>query len=342
MLRKAHPLLAASAVIASLAAGLCCGAVTAAAATPLTGAGSTLIAPLLEGYWTGGFKIKTGDEVTYAPVGSSAGIAQISARAVDFGASDAPLTSTQETACNGCDEIPWGLTATGIGYHIQGVRYLRLSGPVLAKIYLGQITTWNSPEIAKLNPKEHLPSTKITPIFRSEGSGDTYAFTNYLTDVSKEWASKVNTSTTVSFPAGVGAKGNSGVTSVLLETNGAIGYVAASYLVSHDLGAAAIENNAGKFEYPNIPNIEAAADSIKKIPANNEEHIVDPPKKFKIAYPISTFTYCIVPTNTPVKEELTQFIDYALGPGQKFGAALDFAPIPKAVIKADKKTLASL
>ncbi len=341
MLRKAHPLLAASALVACLVAGLFSGAAVAAAA-PITGAGSTLIAPLLEGYWIGGFKIKTGDEVTYASVGSGAGITQISARAVDFGASDAPLTSTQETACNGCDEIPWALTATGIGFHLQGVRNLRLSGPVLAEIYLGQITTWNNPAIAKLNPKERLPSTPITVVYRSDGSGDTYAFTNYLSDISKEWATKVGTSTAVSFPTGVGAKGNSGVTSVILETNGAIGYVAASYLVSHQLGAAAIENSAGNFEYPNIKNIENAASQIKKVPANNEEHIVDPSKKYKIAYPISTFTYCIVPTNTTVKEELTKFIEYAIGPGQGFGAALDFAPLPKVVLKGDRSTLNSL
>jgi phosphate transport system substrate-binding protein len=328
-------------VTACLVAGLFSGAAVAAAA-PITGAGSTLIAPLLEGYWAGGFKIKTGDEVTYAAVGSGAGITQISARAVDFGASDAPLTSTQEATCNGCDEIPWALTATGIGFHLQGVRNLRLSGPVLAEIYLGQITTWNNPAIAKLNPKEHIPSTPITVVYRSDGSGDTYAFTNYLSDISKEWATKVGTSTAVSFPAGVGAKGNSGVTSVILETNGAIGYVAASYLVSHQLGAAAIENSAGNFEYPNIKNIENAASQIKKVPANNEEHIVDPSKKYKIAYPISTFTYCIVPTNTPVKEELTKFIEYAIGSGQAGGPALDFAPIPKVVLKGDRSTLKSL
>lgn len=341
MQRKAHPLLLAAAAASCVAAGLF-GGTAVAAASPLTGAGSTLVAPLLEGYWAPGFKSKTGEEVTYSAVGSGTGITQVSARAVDFGASDAPLTSTQAAGCNECVQIPWGLTATGIGFHIEGVRNLRLSGPVLAEIYLGKITTWNSPAIAKLNPKEHMPNLKITPIYRIEGSGDTYAFTNFLSDVSHEWAIKVNTATLVNFPAGVGAKGNSGVVSVLQETNGSLGYVAASYLLSHQLNAAAVENNDHKFEYPNIKNIEDAAKTVVKVPANNELHIVAPAKVFKIAYPISTFTYCIVPKNTTVKAELTKFVEYAIGPGQAYGASLDFAPLPKSVLKADRKTLASL
>ena len=338
---KRHSLLAGPALLACLAVGLCSGTATAAAAE-LTGAGSTLIAPLLEEHWAVEFEHLYGDKVKYGAVGSGAGIEQISARAVEFGASDAPLTSTQAAGCHGCVQIPWALTATGIAYHLEGVGRLRLTGPVLAEIYLGKITTWNDPRIAKLNKGESLPSLPITVVFRSDGSGDTYAFTNYLSDVSSEWKSKVGFATSVSFTTGTGAKGNAGVTAVVVATNGSIGYISASYIIAHHLSAAALKNAAGKYEYPNLKNISNAAASIKKVPSNNELHIVDPPKKYKVAYPLSTFTYCIAPTNPVNKATLQSWIQYAITKGQKFGPALDFAPLPKVVLKADEKTAKSL
>jgi phosphate transport system substrate-binding protein len=140
----------------------------------------------------------------------------------------------------------------------------------------------------------------------------------------------------------VGGKGNAGVTAVVVGTNGSIAYISASYIIAHKLGAAALKNAAGKYEYPNLKNIENAAKSVKKVPASNEMHIVDPSKKYKIAYPLSTFTYCIVPTSAPQKELLVSWIKYATTKGQVFGAALDFAPIPKVVLKADEKTLKAL
>jgi phosphate transport system substrate-binding protein len=327
--------------MACLAAGLWSGTATASAGS-LTGAGSTLIAPLLEGYWAPEFERTSGTKVTYAAVGSGAGIEQVSARAVEFGASDAPLTATQSAACKGCVQIPWALTATGIAWHIEGVSRLRLTGPVLAEIYLGKITNWDDPRIAKLNKGETMPNLPITVVYRSDGSGDTYAFTDYLSRISSEWKSKVGNATSVSFPAGVGGKGNAGVTAVVVSTNGSIGYISASYIIAHNLGAAALQNAAGKFEYPNLKNIENAAASIKRVPANNEIHIVDPPKKFKTAYPLSTFTYCMIPTDAPQKPLLTEWVKYALTKGQKFGAALDFATVPKVVLKAAEKTLKTL
>lgn len=316
---------------------------SSAAASELTGAGSSLVAPLMAN-WTNGFKAHTNGaaEVKYASVGSGAGIAQITARTVDFGASDAPLTPEQASACNGCVQIPWALTATGIAFHLDGVKKLRLSGSVLAGIYLGGITKWNDPKIKKLNPKVHLPGTTITPVFRSDGSGDTYAFTNYLSKVSKTWRSSVGYATSVSFPAGVGAKGNSGETSVVQSTNGAISYISASYIIAAGLRAAALKNEAGNFEYPNLANIAAAAKMVKRMPANNELHIVDPSKKYKTAYPLSTFTYCIAPHGAPQKGLLSQFIEYAMTTGQKYGPALDFAPLPKVVLNAGRRTLAGL
>lgn len=316
---------------------------TAAASANLTGAGSSLVAPLMAN-WINGFEARMNGtvKVTYGSVGSGAGIAQITARTVDFGASDAPLTPEQAAACNGCVQIPWGLTATGLAFHIEGVKKLRLSGPIIAGIYFGKITRWNDPKIRKLNPGVKLPGTTITPVFRSDGSGDTYAFTNYLSKVNKTWKSERGFATSVSFPAGVGAKGNSGVTSVVQSTNGAIGYISASYIIAAGLRAVAIKNEAGNFEYPNLPNISAAAEMVKSVPASNELHIVDPPKKFKAAYPISTFTYAIAPHNAAQKSLLSEFILYAMTIGQKYGAALDFAPLPKIVLKAGRNSLATL
>ena len=161
---------------------------TAAANAELKGAGSSLVAPLM-GNWINGFEARTSGaiKVVYGSVGSGAGIAAITNRTVDFGASDAPLTPEQAAACNGCVQIPWALTATGLGFHLDGVKKLNLSGPTIAGIYFGKITKWNDPKIKKLNPGVHLPGTPITPVYRSDGSGDTYAFTNYLSKVSKAW-----------------------------------------------------------------------------------------------------------------------------------------------------------
>jgi phosphate transport system substrate-binding protein len=309
----------------------------------LSGAGSTLVAPF-EAEWAQGFDNKFGDTVNYNAVGSGTGITDISQRIVDFGASDAPLTPEQAQACNNCTQIPWALSATGVGYNVPGVgRKLDLTGPILAGIYLGDITNWDSPAIKKINPHVKLPNLKITPIFRSDGSGDTYAFTNYLSDVSKTWFSKVNYATSVQFPTGVGGKGNSGVAALLGSTQGGIAYIAVSYLISQKLNAAAVENAAGNFEYPNLSNIENAASQVKRVPATNELHIVDPSKSAKIAYPISTFTYAIVPKSGNKQLSLLRaFINYALTTGQKTGPSLDFAPLPKVVLTKDKATVKTL
>jgi phosphate transport system substrate-binding protein len=333
------PTVVAVVVIACLTAAFASPAT--AGAYSLTGAGSTLIAPL-ETLWAEDFQKKYGNTVTYAAVGSGTGIAQISARAVDFGASDAPLTTAQAAGCKECIQIPWALSATGIAFNLPGVRHLKLTGPVLANIYLGKITNWNSPAITKLNKGVALPNLTITPVFRSDGSGDTYAFTDYLSKVSPAWSSKVGRATTVSFPAGVGGKGNQGVTAVVASTNGSLAYISASYIIAHGLGAAALKNAAGNFEYPNIRNISNAASSVKSVPASNEMHIVNPPKKYKTAYPLSTFTYCIVPKGAPQKAALASWVYYAMTGGQAFGAQLDFAPIPKVVLNAGIKSVREL
>ena len=312
-----------------------------ASAAGLTGAGSTLVAPLMAN-WINGFEIKEGIPVKYGSVGSGAGIAQITARTVDFGASDAPLTPEQAAKCNGCVQIPWALSATGLGYNVPHVGKLNLTGPIVAGIYFGKITKWNDPKIKKINPKAHLPGMTITPVFRSDGSGDTYAFTNYLSKISPAWKSGIGYATTVQFPAGVGAKGNSGVTSTVTSTPGAIGYISASYLIAAGIHAAAVQNKAGNYELPNLKNISSAAEAVKSVPPSNELNITNPPKKASIAYPISTFTYAIVPHTAPQKGFLQQFLNYAITKGQAYGAALDFAPLPKVVLSAAKKSIATL
>jgi phosphate transport system substrate-binding protein len=314
---------------------------TASASAALTGAGSTLVAPLMAN-WINGFEIKEGIPVKYGAVGSGAGIAQITARTVDFGASDAPLTPEQASACNGCVHVPWGLSATGVGFNIPGIKKLNLTGSILAGIYFGRITKWNDPKIKKINPKAKLPGLTITPVFRSDGSGDTYTFTNYLSKVSSAWKSEVGFATTVGFKAGVGAKGNSGITATVVKTPGAIGYISASYLIAAGLGAAAIQNKAGNYELPNLKNIESAASVVKSVPSSNTLNITNPPKKATLAYPISTFTYAIIPHNAPQKGFVQAFARYCVTIGQKYGAALDFAPLPTVVKKAALNAIASL
>jgi phosphate transport system substrate-binding protein len=315
--------------------------VASASAAGLTGAGSTLVAPLMAN-WINGFEIKEGIPVKYGAVGSGAGIAQITARTVDFGASDAPLTPQQAAACNGCVQVPWALSATGLGFNIPGVKKLNLTGKLLAGIYFGKVTNWNDPKIKKINPKAKLPNLAITPVFRSDGSGDTYTFTNYLSKISPAWRNEVGYATTVGWKAGVGAKGNSGITATVVKTPGAIGYISASYLIAAGLGAVAVQNKAGNYELPNLKNIESAASGVKSVPSSNEINITNPPKSATTAYPISTFTYAIVPHNAPQKGFVQQFLSYAITKGQAYGAALDFAPLPKVVLSAAKGAIASL
>ena len=308
----------------------------------LVGAGSTLVAPLVA-QWSSDYATKTGVTVTYGAIGSGGGIAQITARTVDFGASDAPFTPDQASACKDCIQLPWALGATLAAYNLKGApAKLKLSGPVLADIFLGKITHWNDPAIAKLNAAATLPSTTITPIYRSDGSGDTYAFTDYLAKVSPEAKSKLGVSTQVNFPKGIGGKGNDGVAAVLSRTDGGIGYLGISYVFGNKLDYALIRNEAGTFPVPGPGTITAAADAVKTIPPDNAISLTNPPASAPDAYPISTFTYVLFPTTSGKASALRDFITYAIGPGQKFGAKLHFAPLPARVVSSDKKALAKL
>jgi phosphate transport system substrate-binding protein len=309
---------------------------------PLVGAGSTLVAPLVS-KWQPDFSDKSGITVTYGAIGSGGGIDQITARTVDFGASDAPLTPDQFSAAKGVEQIPWALGAVLPSYNISGVsNTLKLSGPVLADIYLGKITAWNDPAIAKLNPGVSLPSTKITPVYRSDGSGDTYAWTNYLSSVSPEFKSKVGVSTQVKFPTGTGAEKSDGVAAAVSQTDGAIGYLGLAYISSNGLQYGLVQNSAGQFPNPDVASIKAAAAAVSGINKDNSISLVDLPASAKDAYPISTYTYVIVPLSSDKADELKKFITYAIGPGQAFGPDLNFAPLPSQVVAADKKAIAKI
>ena len=308
----------------------------------LVGAGSTLVAPLLS-QWSNDYAKKTGVTITYGAIGSGGGIAQITARTVDFGASDAPFSPDQAGACKGCLQVPWALAATLVSYHLAGApAQLKLSGPVLAGIYLGKIARWNDPQIAALNPGAKLPATKITPVFRSDSSGDTYAFSDFLSKVSPTWKAQKGVSTQVSFPTGVGGKGNDGVAAVVGRTDGALGYLAISYVFANKLDYALIRNAAGQYPVPGPTSITAAAQAVTSIPPDNAISLTNPPASAAAAYPISTFTYALVPKDASKAKTLRDFLTYAIGPGQKLGAKLQFAPLPARVVEAGRATIANV
>jgi phosphate transport system substrate-binding protein len=312
--------------------------------TTISGAGSSFVAPLVS-TWTPALGSAFGYTVQYSPTGSGAGIAAITNRQVDFGASDAPLSPDQAAACKNCVQIPWALSATSVAYNVPGAPvHLNLDGATISKIFLGQITNWNDPAIAALNKGANLPDLKITPVFRSDGSGTSYNFTDYLSGVNAEWKSKIGVSTQPAFPAGVGAKGSGGVAGVVSRTAGAVTYVDVAYALKNHIKFAAVRNAAGKFLFPSLRRIIAAADAFPKVPANNEMHIVNPPKSAALAYPIATFTYVIVPQQTSHAAELRKMIFWALTQGQKsqYTSKLLFAPLTKTVLVASEKTLKTI
>jgi phosphate transport system substrate-binding protein len=309
--------------------------------TTLVGAGSSFVAPLVS-QWQADYASKTGVQIAYSPIGSGGGIAAITARQVDFGASDAPLSPDQFSACNGCVQIPWALSATSIVYNLDGVpNNLHMNGPVLAKIYLGQIKKWNDPAIKALNPSVTLPDLDITPVYRSDNSGTSYNFTDYLSAVSPDWNSKIGRGVNANWPAGQGGKGSSGLAGIVSNTKGAIGYVDVAYALKNHLKFMAMRNNSGSFATPGLRAIIAAASTVKTVPPTNEMHIVNPPKSDKRAYPICTFTYVIIPLKTSKAAELRRFVFYAVNPrqGQLLGPKLLFAPLPVPVLVAAERTL---
>jgi phosphate transport system substrate-binding protein len=314
---------------------------SSADSSALVGAGSTLVAPLLT-KWQGEYSSARGATITYGAIGSGGGIQAITDRTVDFGASDAPLSSSQASACTGCVQIPWALAATTLSYNLPGIsKPLRLSGPVIEAMFVGKITQWNDPQIAKLNPGVKLPSTRVNPVWRNDASGDTYAFSSYLSSVSPEFKQKYGASTEINWQAGFGERGNSGVVAGILSTPGAIGYVAIGQAIGSSLHYASVENAAGQFVKPSTGSI-AAAGATARFARDNSAAIVNPPASAAHAYPISTFTYAIVAKSSSKLAALQKFLGYAVTKGQQDATALDFAPLPPSVVAKDRAIIRGL
>ena len=335
--------LAAAAAMAALAAGGAAAAPTKRSGTTLVGAGSSFVFPLVS-QWIPAVGSAYGYQLQYSPIGSGGVINAITARTVDFGASDAPLSADQFTACKGCAQIPWALSATSVIYNLNGAKnLLHMDGPTLAKIFSGQITSWDDAAIKKLNPGVSLPSQKIATVHRSDNSGTTYNFTDYLSSASPAWKSGIGTGVAVNWPGGTGGRGSSGVAAAVGQTPGGIGYVDVAYAKANHLKFFAMKNRSGKFTTPGLRGILAAATSDQKPdPTTNQLSIVNPPKKYDLAYPISTFTYVIVPLQSTKAPALKKFLFWAVTKGQAFGPKLLFQPIPKSVLVVAEKTIAKI
>jgi phosphate transport system substrate-binding protein len=331
--------------IAAAAAALCAAGAASAQKqdTTLTGAGSTFVAPLVA-QWVQPLGSAYGYTLQYSGIGSGGGIAAVTSRTVDFGASDAPLTPDQFAACKGCVQIPWALSATAIIYHVDGVKnLLHMNGSTLAKIVMGQVTKWNDPAIQKLNKGVSLPDQTIAFVHRSDNSGTTYNFTDYLSSASAAWKTKYGKGVAVDWPIGTGQRGSSGVAAGVSQTPGGLGYVDVAYALSNHLKFFAMQNKAGKYATPGLKGIlGAAAAQVKPDPKTNELSIVNPPTKFKLAYPVSTYTYVIVPTQSAKAAELRKFLFWAVTKGQTFGPKLLFQPIPKSVLVVAEKTITKI
>jgi phosphate transport system substrate-binding protein len=306
----------------------------------LTGAGSTFVSKLVQA-WIPKVDSQLDIKLTYGPIGSGGGITAITNRTVDFAASDAPMSPDQFAACKGCVQIPFAFSATSVAYRGDGLpNLLKLTGPVITNIFMGRIKKWNDPAIRKLNQGRTLPDLDITVIHRSDGSGTTYNFTDYLSSVSRAWKSGPGTGLSVNWPTGVGARGSSGVSAALSQTQGGITYVDVAFSLVNHFKFAKVQNKAGVFQTPGLRGINAAGQSIKKVGvANTGLSVVNPAKKYKLAYPICTFVYMIVPRQTSKAPDVKKFLRWALTKGQADGPKLLFARIPKVVLNSSVKTL---
>jgi phosphate transport system substrate-binding protein len=333
----------AAAALSVIAAGSAAASPAKHSGTTLVGAGSSFVAPLVS-QWIPAVGSAFGYELQYSPIGSGGGISAITARTVDFGASDAPLSPDQFTACKDCVQIPWALSATSVIYNLDGVKNnLKMDGPTLANIFMGNIKTWNDPAIAKQNPGVSLPSTAIATVHRSDNSGTTYNFSDYLSTVSPAWKSGLGVGVAVNWPSGTGARGSAGVAAAVGQTPGGIGYVDIAYAKANHLKFASVKNRSGKYTLPGLRGILAAATSDQKPdPTTNQLSIVNPPKKYDLAYPISTYTYVIVPVQSSKAADMKKFLFWAVTKGQTFGPKLLFQPIPKSVLVVAEKTIAKI
>ena len=303
-------------------------------AQQITGAGSTFVYPVLS-KWSAEYNKLKGVQVNYQSIGSGGGIAQIKAGTVDFGASDAPLNSADLQSA-GLAQFPIVIGAIVPVLNLPGIKAgeVRLTGELLADIYLGKIKRWDDPAIAKVNPEVKLPDTAITVVHRSDGSGTTYNWVNYLSKVSPEWKDKVGQGTSVSWPTGVGGKGNEGVAAYVDRIKGAIGYVEYAYVLQNKMTWAMVQNAAGDFVAPSVPAFQAAAASADWSKAKDFD-LVMTNAPGKDAYPIAATTFILMykqPKDVGRSKTALEFFKWSLDHGQPIAESLDYVPLPATLV----------
>ena len=308
----------------------------ATAQTLMNGAGATFPYPIYSKWFDEYTKVDPSVRFNYQSIGSGGGIRQISERTVDFGASDGPMTDEQlKKAPAELLHIPTVLGAVVATYNLPGNPTLHFTGDVLADIFLGKITSWDDGKIKSLNPGVSLPKTPIVVVHRSDGSGTTYIWVDYLSKISREWQEKVGRGTSVKWPAGLGGKGNEGVAGQIKNTPGALGYVELAYAITNKLPAASVKNAAGKFIEPTIATTTAAAaGAANNMPADFRVSLTNAPGD--TAYPIASFTWLLVYKDQPNEAKgrlLTKFLWWAIHDGQKYPSDLLYAPLPAPVVK---------
>ncbi len=320
----------------ALALATVCSA-AAYAAGGFTGAGSTWVYPLLA-KWSAAYKDQTGIQVNYQSIGSGGGIAQIKAGTVAFGASDMPL-KPEDLKAAGLIQFPTAVAGEDLIYNLPGIGPLQivLNGPVVAGIYLGKITHWNDPAIARLNPGVHLPSTYITVVHRSDGSGTTFTFCNYLSKVSPEWKQKVGANTSVAWPTGVGGKGNEGVASYVQRIVGSIGYVEYAYILENRLSDARMVNADGKIVSPSLKGFQDASANVDWTKAQ-DFYVILTDHTGPDTWPISGCTWEILRKNASKESnlEVMRFFDWGFEHGQQLAQSISFGPLPPGTVAAIK------
>jgi phosphate transport system substrate-binding protein len=316
-----------------------------AAAQSLTGAGATFPYPIYS-KWFDAYKQKTGVEINYQSIGSGAGIQQVKAGTVDFGASDAALSNDRlKEMPRKVVHFPTVAGAVVLAYNLPGAPAgLKLTPEAVTGIYMGRITTWNDKAIAAVNPGVTLPAVPILPVHRSDGSGTTNIFTTYLSLVSSEWKELVGANTAVSWPSGVGGKGNEGVAGMVRQTPGAIGYVELAYAKQNQLPVAWVRNKSGQFVEPTLASTTAAVSASAQSLAKDVRNPIANASGAE-AYPISGLTFLLVYQDSKDAargKALAQFISWAIHDGQEMAEGLDYARLPDAVVKVNEATLKTL
>jgi len=308
----------------------------------LNGAGATFPYPIYSKWFSEYHKLHSDIQINYQPIGSGGGIRQVIAGTVDFGATDGPMTDDQlREAKIKILHVPTVLGADVPAYNIPGVTAeLKFTPQVLAGIFLGKITNWNDKAIAAANEGVSLPNQEIIVVHRSDGSGTTYIFTDYLSKVSPEWQSQVGKGTSVKWPSGIGGKGNEGVAGSIRTLPGSIGYVELIYAVQNNITYGSVRNSAGVFLKASLEGVTAAAASVKSMPADFRVSITNAPGKD--AYPISSFTWLLIPAQSkdPAKGKiLADFLNWMVTDGQKMAAPLSYAPLPDSVVEKVKEEI---